>query len=134
MSTETLQQAKKLGFLFVMTSMLGGCVSTGSDYRPVVDGSDLANYESDLSRCQALAKNEISSQSQAQSKTGSGAIIGAVIGTIAGLAEGAEEALAGAAIGALVGGGIGSHQETKQNRQNVIECMRGKGYNVIASD
>jgi|GEM_PF-2621635 len=130
MRSNQSQRVKKLSFCAMSALLLGGCMSTGTDYRPVVDGNELAHYESDLSHCQTLARNE----ANASSETKSDAILGAVIGTIAGLAEGAEEAIAGAAIGALVGGGIGAHSDAKQNRQNVIQCMQGKGYNVIASE
>ena len=109
---------------------LSGCAATGVNYRPVVDGSDLAHYETDLADCQREAERDIAARGETQSD----AILGAMLGALAGITEGTEEAIAGAAIGALVGGGIGQHAENKASREKVISCMRSRGYNVVEAE
>lgn len=112
----------------VVTS-LSGCFSTGAEHRPIVDGGDLANYETDLVECQQLALQRDPNDDE----TKTSALIGAVIGTLVGLGEGAEEAVAGAAVGALVGAGEQAYSTSKERKHIVINCMRGRGYNVVES-
>ncbi|MCY7294788.1 hypothetical protein [Alteromonas sp. a30] len=110
--------------------LLSACANTGVNYRPVVDGSELAHYETDLANCQKLAVIE----EKARNESESDALFGAMIGALAGITEGAEETIAGAAIGALIGEGVGQNADNQVSRQTVINCMRGKGYNVVESD
>ena len=124
-----LSSGAKVLAVGLLATSLSGCFTTGAEHRPIVDGGDLANYESDLVECQQLALQRDPNDEE----TKAGALIGAVIGTLVGLGEGAEEAVAGAAVGALIGGGEQAYDTDKDRKHIVINCMRGRGYNVVES-
>lgn len=121
--------ASKLVLVTASAMLLNGCFTTGAEHRPIVDGGDLANYETDLVECQKLALQRDPNDEE----TKTNALIGAVIGTLVGLGEGAEEAVAGAAVGALVGAGESAYDTDRDRKNIVINCMRGRGYNVVES-
>lgn len=124
-----LSSGAKVLAVGLLATSLSGCFTTGAEHRPIVDGGDLANYESDLVECQQLALQRDPNDEE----TKTSALIGAVIGTLVGLGEGAEEAVAGAAVGALIGGGEQAYDTDKDRKHIVINCMRGRGYNVVES-
>ncbi|MDP2369195.1 hypothetical protein [Rhodoferax sp.] len=66
----------------LILALLGGCATrpTGEHYRPIVDlrGADATRYESDLSECQAYARQVAGAAEQAAA----GALAGAVFGTL----------------------------------------------------
>ncbi|TDF35506.1 glycine zipper family protein [Alteromonadaceae bacterium M269] len=124
-ASELPKQNQWLSVFFVVTLFLGGCTTT--QHRPEVEGGDLANYETDLAECQALASKHKDSKDKTKRNAGIGAAAGALIG----LGEGGEEAVAGAVIGAIVAGGATALNTRKELKNVVIKCMQGKGYNVV---
>ena len=113
-------------------TFLGGCM--GASYRPVVDpkGADMANYESNLSECQAIAREQ-SVAGNAVTGGAFGAAAGAALGAVMGAFPG-DPGL-GAAIGAGYGGAAGVIQGgasgVEGQEQIVRNCMSGRGYNVL---
>lgn len=108
----------------ILTAMfLSGCASVGSEYVPLVDNPN-ENFQTDLYQCQNYAKSEAS--------VGDGALVGGALGAILGMVLAPREfrgefARAGA-IGGLTGGATGA---VNNQRQVVINCMRGRGHNVL---
>ena len=119
----------KLGLLSVMAAIT--FVSACSDNRDfIADGPVSPQYSADLAQCQNLAQ-----QHKASTKgTKEGAIAGGLLGAIEGLGD-AEKVVAGTAVGAAVGAGTGRIDDLSnagsEKRQIVINCMRGRGHNVL---
>jgi hypothetical protein len=123
-------------------AMLGGCgglnltgpnyyvppprVTTGADYRPLVDNAG-SGYEEDLSACQQHARSEAS--------PGDGAVAGAITGALVGVAlnavAGGGHGLGYSSLGAAAGGVGGMTNAGNAQQQVVINCMRGRGYSVL---
>jgi len=116
--------------------IMSGCASQGN-WSPTVDPYDdpnAANISRDKVECRQLAQNAGGGTAR---EVGKGALIGGAIGAAAGAALGAavgspgSGAAAGAAIGGFGGGakqGFGSEENYKRA---YINCMRGRGHNVI---
>lgn len=124
-----LRSVRNLGVFLVGTTLLSGCFATGAQHRPIVDGGDLANYETDLAQCQQVAEQ----REYVNEDTKTDALIGAVIGALAGIGESKEATLGGAAVGALLGGGERAYETIEERKRIVIRCMQGRGYNVVES-
>lgn len=94
-------------------------------YQPLIDNPG-PMVNADLGDCQKYANNEGMAGSAV---TGAvvGALVGAAINAVAGGGYGAEYAGLGAASGGV--GGIANAAANK--RQVTINCMRGRGYNVL---
>ncbi len=115
---------------------LFGCASQGS-WQPTVDARKGATYESvqtDQAECKQLA---LQASGGTGRRTAKGAVVGGLIGAAAGAAIGAAvgDPGTGAAVGAAAGGVGGATREglsaEDQYRQSYINCMRGRGHNVI---
>lgn len=107
--------------------MLSACSASGAKHRPLVDGGDLAHYETDLTQCQALAKQ----RGYLNDDTKTDIAIGAVAGALAGIGESKEETIGAALVGALFGAGSGSYKAKDEQKFIVIKCMQNRGYNVV---
>lgn len=121
----------KLVFIAAMAVSMTACSSlqTGADYRPIVDGGDLSNYENDLAECRAVAQQREYLNDDAKSD----AAVGALLGALAGAGGDRGDIVGGAIAGAAVGAG-GKAYEAKDERKNiVINCMRNRGYNTVES-
>ena len=105
--------------------LVAGCASKTS--KPIIDpeGVDMAQYESDLAKCEQVAE-------QVEQKAGNEAVSSAVVwGAIGAIFGDAEGAAMGAAAGAVKGGAEGS-QDTNMERSKVVKnCLRSRGYNVL---
>lgn len=117
--------------IILVASILAGCASGGANYRPVIDarpGTTVAQQESDLRECQALA-NQVSSGAE---RAASGAVIGAVLGSILAAALGVKnyqpEIAAGTALTVAVEGGVAGE---KEQRSIISKCMLGRGHRVV---
>lgn len=106
---------------------LSACSSTGAKHRPIVDGGELANYETDLLQCQTLAQQ----RGYLNADTKTDIAIGAAAGALAGIGDSKEDTIAGALVGALFGAGSGSYKAKDEQKFIVIKCMQNRGYNVV---
>ena len=63
-----------------------------------------------------------------------GSLVGAgVVATYGAAAAGSVEAVAvGAAVGAVIGLGYGANQAVEKHQQEIADCLREKGYVVVA--
>ena len=107
--------------------LLSACSNTGSAHRPIVDGGDLTNYETDLSQCQSVAEQ----RGYINADTKTDMAIGAAAGAIAGAADSGEDIIIGAVAGAAIGAAGGSYKAKDEQKFIVIKCMQNRGYNVV---
>lgn len=115
--------------LGIVAGVLTACGETGADYVPVVDGARGVNFESDLRACQTVAQQKPLYNDEARED----ALIGAGLGALLALGEGdaAEAVVAAAAIGGVAGAGAGALENHDDRADIVIECMQGRGHNVV---
>lgn len=121
----------KLAATSTMVVLMTACTSlqTGADYRPIVDGGDLSNYETDLAECRLVAQQ----RDYMNDDTKSDAAIGAVLGALAGAGGDRGDIVGGAIVGAAVGAGGKAHDVIDERKNIVINCMRNRGYNTVES-
>ena len=119
----------KLPLLLILpaTLVLGACADSGANYTPILDGAPTAAFQSDLSACQALARN----QSQFDQETLVATVLGAGAGAVLGEADDDGDALGGAIVGALAGGAAGAVNASERREAIVVECLRGRGHPVV---
>lgn len=118
----------------------------GQNYKPVVDVAATAQakripemeahnqYRRDLAYCQSLSaqRSVITAGGQAGAL---GAVVGAGTGALAGVVVGGEAgmgALLGAGAGALGAVTLGGIQGNQNVQDITINCLRGRGYSVLA--
>ena len=106
--------------LAVFALLLGGCMATGAEYRPVVDGGDPQKYEADLEECQQLARERKYNNPDARTNTALGGAVGAVF-----------DGLEGAAAGAATGAGGSAFVTVRERKAIVSRCMSGRGHKVV---
>lgn len=111
----------------VLTALLGACAGMGTDVDPVLDGQPNAQFQSDLSACRSLARN----QSQLNHETMAAAAIGAGIGGLLGELDSDGDALGGAVAGALAGTALGVSEASETRETIVLNCLRGRGHRVV---
>lgn len=117
-------------FGLILLILTAGC----STYRPIVDmqGKDQGRYETDLSECQAYAR-QVSPAASAllggAIGAGAGAILGAIVGSYFGQAG--EFAGMGASVGGASGGMSGAAEGARSQKDVIRRCMAGRGYNVL---
>mgnify|MGYP000614969132 CR=1 FL=1 len=72
--------------LSLVLAALTGCATSGADYQPIIDpkGVNPAQYQTDLSECQALAEQAQTAGRAAARDAAAGAAVGAVVGAIGG--------------------------------------------------
>ena len=125
-----------------MSAMLDGCgglnltgpnyyvppprVTTGADYRPLVDNAD-DKYEADLSDCQQYARAEADPGNGAPAGAVTGALVGVALNAVAGGGHG----MGYSGWGAAADGVRGMVSAGNAQKQVVINCMRGRGYSVL---
>lgn len=117
-----------LATTLLTTLALTGCGSTASNYQPLVDGTPNANYTADLADCAALAEKREYLNDDVKSEALLGAGLGAVVGI---LEDGSEGAIAGALVGGATGAGSRAWEVRDEQKQIVIQCMRGRGHKVV---
>ncbi|WP_093973014.1 glycine zipper family protein [Boseongicola aestuarii] len=119
MKTETIIAIASAG-------LLAACADTGASYTPILDGAPTAEFQSDLSACQLLAR----AQDQFDHETIAATVMGAGAGALLGEAD-SGDALGGAVAGALVGGVASAVDVSERRKSIVIECLRGRGHAVV---
>ena len=115
---------KKLIAVAVVLSV-AGCAS----YRPIVDmqGKDANLYERDLQACQSIAA-QVSPEGHAVAGAVIGAGLSALLATVGGRGyDRGASARMGGVLGAAAGGGEGAQAQ----RNIIINCLRGRGYNAL---
>lgn len=124
-------KATKLTATATMVLLMTACttLNAGSGHRPIVDGGDLANYETDLTECQAVAEQ----RDYVNDETKSDAAIGAAVGALAGAGGDRGDIVGGAIVGAVVGAGSKAYDVRTERKNIVINCMRNRGYNTVES-
>ena len=119
----------KLSYFLTIPAALtvAACADSGANYTPILDGTPTAAFQSDLSACQALARN----QNQFDQETLGATVLGAGAGALVGEADDEGDALGGASGGALAGGVAGAVNASERREAIVIECLRGRGHRVV---
>ena len=107
--------------------VLSACAESGANYTPILDGAPSAAFQSDLSACQTLARN----QRQFDQETDAAAVLGAGTGALLGELDDEGDALGGAVAGALVGGIAGAVDASERRQAIVLNCLRGRGHRVV---
>lgn len=126
---------KQASLVLVSLLSLGGC-ATYSNWQPVVDPYGDHNpsmIQRDTEECRMLAGEAGSTGTEAAKGVAAGGLLGAAAGAAIGAVAGNPGA--GAAIGAAAGGISGGAQTgvsgDEQYKRAFINCMRGRGHNVI---
>jgi len=109
------------------TVLLAACANSGANYTPILDGTPSAAFQSDLTACQSLARN----QTQFDQETHGVAVLGAGIGALLSEADDEGDALGGALAGAVAGGATGAVNASEKREAIVVECLRGRGHRVV---
>jgi len=113
--------------LFLVPTALAACADSGANYTPILDGQPSAAFQSDLSACQTLARD----QRQFDQETAGAAVLGAGAGALLGEADDDGDVLGGAVAGALAGGVAGAVNASERREAIVVECLRGRGHRVV---
>lgn len=108
-------------------ALLAGCADSGANYTPIMDGTPTAAFQSDLSACQALARD----QKQFDRDTMAAALMGAGAGAVLGELDDDGDALGGAVVGAVAGGAASAVEAADRREAIVVECLRGRGHAVV---
>jgi hypothetical protein len=124
---------KKLAILPIF--FLSGCATYGR-YEPTVDVAADRNpqfLQQDTADCRELAKNASSTGKNTAMGVGAGALLGGAAGAAIGAVVGnpATGAALGAAAGGIGGGANAGMDADNQFKRAYINCMRGRGHNVI---
>ncbi|MFA5983755.1 MAG: glycine zipper family protein [Methylococcaceae bacterium] len=126
----------KLTTAVIFSATLAGCASQ-TGWTPTVDAYNdrhADHINQDTAQCQQLAEHASGGTVKETAKgAGVGALAGAAGGAVLGAIAG--NAGTGAALGAAVGGiGGAAHQGTQsdaQYKRAFINCMRGRGHQVV---
>jgi uncharacterized protein YcfJ len=113
--------------LCILPVLLAACAGSGANYTPILDGPPTPAFQSDLSACQTLARN----QRQFDQETAGAAILGAGAGALLGAADEDADAAGGAIAGALAGGVAGAVTASERREAIVVNCLRGRGHHVV---
>lgn len=116
--------------LSLAVAALAGCATSGADYQPIIDtkGVNQAQYQTDLSECQAISQQTQPASSAAGKDAAFGAAVGAVIGAIGGNSRDAAQS---AGLGAVAGGLSGGGTAVAERKTVLRNCLRGRGYRLL---
>ena len=109
---------------------LVGCVSGGSEYRPIIDkqGVDFNKFERDLAECKSYSTETAGAGEGAMQGAVAGAVLGYAMSAIAGDKYDNSAGLRAGALAGATGGAI----EGATNRTAIIQrCRAGRGYKVL---
>lgn len=113
--------------LCLLPILVSACAGSGADYTPILDGPPTAAFQTDLSACQALARD----QRQFDHETAGAAVLGAGAGALLGAADDDAHAAGGAIAGVLAGGVAGAVIASERREAIIVECLRGRGHRVV---
>jgi ABC-type nitrate/sulfonate/bicarbonate transport system permease component len=117
--------------IILVASILAGCASGGANYRPVIDarpGTTVAQQESDLRECQALANQVASGAERAASGAVVGAVLGAILAAALGVKQYTPEVTQGVAMGVAIEGAAAGE---KEQRGIISRCMALRGHRTL---
>lgn len=118
---------KPLLLLAASVAVLTACADSATRYTPILDGPPSAAFDSDLTACRTLARD----QRQFDRETAGAAAMGAGAGALLGELDDDGDALGGAVAGALAGGIAGAVNAGERRERIVVECLRGRGHRVV---
>ena len=131
---EPMDNAMKRFSNFTLVALAGlavtACANSGASYRPIVDGPRDAVFEQDLADCQALAEEREYLNGDTRTAMFAGAVIGGLLGWALDNSD-AEDVADGALAGAAAGGLGGAAEAHGERRQIVMNCMEGRGHNIV---
>lgn len=128
---------QKLSPVIILSALLASGCASQTGWSPTVDpynDRNLGRVNQDTAECQQLAGQASNGTLKESAKgAGVGALAGAAGGAVLGAIAG--NAGTGAALGAAVGGIGGAAQQGTQSeaqyKRAFINCMRGRGHNVV---
>jgi uncharacterized protein YcfJ len=130
-----MNMLKKISVLLIPAMAVSGC-ATYTGWKPTYDtqnNPNAARLSLDEEECRMLAKEAGRPGTEALKGGAAGGLLGAAAGAAIGAVTGSPGA--GAAIGAAAGGIGGAAQQgisgDEQFKRAFINCMRGRGHNVI---
>jgi hypothetical protein len=109
---------------------LAACAAPNVD-RSVVD-FDARTFAVDLNLCRGGNFTEASLKTIGKGALGSLAGASVMVLHGAAAANSGEAIVVGAAIGAVIGLGIGAHDAVEEHELEIADCLRQKGYEVVA--
>lgn len=118
---------------FLIVALLASACAA---YEPTIDRAMMPagrSYDQDLAECRAYA-DQVSTGGRTAGGTAVGAAFGAALGAIIGAFTGSAGtgAAIGASTGGLTGAASGASGAETDKRQIVANCLRGRGYSVLA--
>ena len=116
-------------FAVPIVCLMGACENSGANYTPVIDGPVSANYDVDLSQCQALAASGATIDGRTAGAVAGGAVAAGASSVI--WNDNSDNLGEAAAIGAVVGLTSSLIQKNAERQAIVKNCMRGRGYKVV---
>lgn len=124
---------KRFAFALAPVALLAACAGapSGADYRPIIDGPKAANFQSDLSACQQIARTSNELKARRNESVMAGAALGAVAGWADDDMDSVEDVAGAAAIGALFGAAEGASDLSDRREAAVRHCMSGRGHKVV---
>jgi outer membrane lipoprotein SlyB len=117
----------------VLLAALTFAACTAPDVNRSAVNFNESRFSADLDHCRGGNIAEASLKTLGKGAVGS--LVGAGIVALHGAAAaGSGEAIVvGAAVGAVIGLGFGAHQAIEDHEQEIADCLREKGYEVVAA-
>lgn len=122
--------AQPLALIALSALSVAACANSGASYRPIVDGPVDAKYEHDLMECQSVAQQREYLNGDTRTAIVAGALIGGALGALTDNSD-SEDVYDGMLGGAAAGGLSGAAEAHGERREIVINCMAGRGHNVV---
>lgn len=115
----------------IATAILTACAGPRVD-RTAVDFNE-TNFTVDLNFCRGGNIAEATLKTIGKGAVGSLAGAGIVVLHGAAAAGSGEAVVVGAIVGAAIGLGIGANDAVEEHNQEISDCLREKGYEVVAA-
>ena len=116
--------------ILILALALAGCAAPSVD-RSAVNFNE-TTFAVDLNLCRGGNIAEASLKAIGKGAVGSLAGAGVMVLHGAAAANSGEAIVVGAAVGAVIGLGIGANDAIEEHNQEIADCLREKGYEVVA--
>ena len=123
-------KSRQVATVIMAVAFLTACAAPSVD-RSAVD-FDATTFAADLNLCRGGNIAEASLKTIGKGALGSLAGAGVMVLRGAAAANSGEAIVVGAAVGAVIGLGIGANDAIKEHEQEIADCLRQKGYVVVA--